>query len=93
MKKLLGSVGTALLLSIFVMSTAFAGKTNERGGGADNGHKNGTYHKEGTYLCQDSYELEWAGDFGAWAYDLNDNGYVCVKWVDNDYFAVDDNAE
>jgi hypothetical protein len=92
MKRLLGVIGTAFLMSVLVVGTAFAGKTNGTGGGADNGTKNGTWHKNATQQCQDNYWLAYEGDYGAWAYDLNENGYVCVKWVDNDYFAVDDIA-
>ena len=92
MKKLLGSLATGLLLAVLVVGTAFAGKTNERGGGADNGNKNGTWHKKWTYTCQDDYTLLWASSYGATGYDLNGNGYVCVKWVDDATFAVDDNA-
>ena len=92
MKRLLGIVGTALLMSVLVVGTAFAGKTNGNGGGADNGNKNGTWRMNETNTCQDKYSYEWAGYYDAWAYDLNGNGYVCVKSVDSDWFAVDDVA-
>jgi hypothetical protein len=87
LKRLVLWLVSGLVASSLVVGVAFAGGSS--GGGADNGNKNGNWHKNDTYTCRDGYTL--SQNFGAgWQYDLNADGYICYKDVDNDTFFVDD---
>lgn len=88
MRRLVAFLFLVAALLVFVVP-AFGGGSN--GGGADNGTKNGTYNKK-ERGCPDGYSRYSTGSYGGYDYDLNGNGYVCVKFISNDnyYYFVDD---
>ena len=84
MRRLLAPLLSSLMLLSLAGGAALASPGN--GGGGDSGNKYGNWHKNDTIACPDGYELQyWGGP-----YDLNENGYVCAKWVDDGYAIKDD---
>jgi hypothetical protein len=93
MQETIGRWMRGLLLGSLALSlaagAALAGGPN--GGGNDNGNKWGNDNKKDSRWCSDGYDRvldtyeSYAND-----YDLNDDGWVCVKYTAaNEYFFTD----